>query len=66
MEREDSRNRRAGAAKITAAPTPATARKRDPRKTKAGNNPATKAATAAAWDKREKPWLQRPWVKADG
>ena len=66
MEREASRNRRAGAAKIAAAPTPATTRKRDPRKTKAGDNPAKKAATAAEWAARPKPWLERPWAKDDG
>ena len=69
MEREASRNRRAGAAKKAASgePTPTPARKRDPRKTKAGDGaPAKKAATAAELAARDKPWLERPWTKADG
>ena len=38
--------------------------RRDPRKTDAGSDGATKNKTAR--DERPKPWLTRPWVEADG
>eukprot|EP00966_Prymnesium_polylepis_P266732 6162033-Prymnesium_polylepis.1 len=69
MEREDNRNRRAGAAKKAAGGekrsyTPPRNR-RDPRKTNAGDSPpAQKSADERA--ARPKPWLERPWQKDDG
>ena len=65
LERKADRNRRNGAAKRAAtdrrssSPRPS----RDPRKTDAGSDGASKKKTA--YDERSKAWLTRPWVDSD-